>query len=63
MESEIFFAFLSIAQVVHMFVLGPHLILGVREYHAKLVAISDETTGMASIVFQDRIHIETGGGV
>jgi hypothetical protein len=61
--SEVFFAFLSIAEVVQMFVLGPRLILGVREYHAKLVANSDEATGMASIVFQDRIHIETGNGV
>jgi hypothetical protein len=58
-----FFGFLSIAQVVQMFVLGPGLILGVREYHAKLVANSDEATGMASIVFQDRVHISTGGGV
>jgi hypothetical protein len=48
---------------MQMFVLGPHLILGVREYHAKLVVDSDEATGMASIVFQDRIHIETGSGV
>ena len=55
--------FLSIATVVQMFVLGPRLILGVREYHAKLVVNSDEATGMASIVFQDRIHIETGSGV
>jgi hypothetical protein len=62
-ESEIFFGFLSIAQVVQMFVLGPRLILGVREYHAKLVAIPDEATGMTSIVFQDRIRISTGGGV
>jgi hypothetical protein len=62
-ESEIFMNFLTIAQVVQMFVLGPRLILGVREYHAKLMANSDEATGMASIVFQNRIHIETGGGV
>jgi hypothetical protein len=48
---------------MQMFVLGPRLILGVREYHAKLVAIPDEAVGMASIVFQDRIHISTGGGV
>jgi len=46
-----------------MFVLGPRLILGVREYHAKLVAHSDEGTGIASIVFQERIQITTGGGV
>jgi hypothetical protein len=58
-----FSGFLSIALVVQMFVLGPRLILGVREYHAKLVAIFDEATGMASIVFQDRIHISTGGDV
>jgi hypothetical protein len=62
-ESEIFFGSLSIAQVVQMSVLGPRLILGVREYHAKLVAIPDEPTGMASIIFQDRIQISTGGGV
>jgi hypothetical protein len=63
METEMFFGFLSIVQVVQMFVLGPRLILGVREYHAKLVAIPDEAASMASIVFQDRIHISTGGGV
>jgi hypothetical protein len=62
-ESEVFDDFLSVAQVVQMFVLGPRLILGVREYHAKLMANSDEATGMASIVFQDRIQIDTGGGV
>jgi len=62
-EIEIFSNFLAISQVVQMFILGPRLILGVREYHAKLVANSDEVTGMASIVFQDRIHIETGGSV
>jgi hypothetical protein len=63
MESGMFLGFLSIAQVVQMFVLGPRLILGVREHLAKLVANSDEATGMASIVFQDRVHISTGGGV
>jgi hypothetical protein len=62
-ESQIFLGFLSIAQDVQMFVLGPHLILGIREYHAKLVTIPDETSGMASIVFQDHTHISTGGGV
>jgi len=54
---------LVIALVVQTFVLGPRLILGVREYHAKLVANSDDGTGMASIVFQERIHITTGDGV
>jgi len=54
---------LEIITVVQMFVLGPRLILGVREYHARLVAHADEGTGIASIVFQERIQITTGGGV
>jgi hypothetical protein len=62
-SSDVFGGFLEIMQVVQMFVLGPRLILGVREYHARLVAHSDEGIGMASIVFQERIQITTGGGV
>jgi hypothetical protein len=46
-----------------MFVLGPRLILGLREYHAKLVVNSDEGTDMTSVAFQERVHITTGGGV
>ncbi|KAG1865455.1 hypothetical protein DFJ58DRAFT_864495 [Suillus subalutaceus] len=53
----------QILQVVQMVVLGPRLILGVREYHAKLVADSDAATGMTSIAFQERVHISTGNGV
>jgi hypothetical protein len=62
-ESQIFLDLLSISQDVQMFVLGPRLILGIREYHAKLVTDSDEATDMTSFVAQDRIHISTGGGV
>ncbi|KAG1798171.1 uncharacterized protein HD556DRAFT_1525730 [Suillus plorans] len=54
---------LQILEVVQMFVLGPRLILGVREYHAKLVADSDVATGMTSIAFQERVEISTGSGV
>ena len=46
-----------------MFVLGPRLILSLREYHAKLVTDSDEGTAMTSIAFQERVHISTGDGV
>ncbi|KAG2750765.1 hypothetical protein P692DRAFT_20831664, partial [Suillus brevipes Sb2] len=46
---------------VQVFVLGPRLILGVREYHAKLVADSDAETNMDSIVFQEHVHISTSG--
>jgi len=63
MADEAYAGVLQIIQVVQMFVLGPRLILGVREYHARLVAHSDEGIGMASIVFQERIQITTGGGV
>ncbi|KAG2341281.1 hypothetical protein BDR05DRAFT_466077 [Suillus weaverae] len=48
---------------VQMFVLGPRLILSVREYHAKLVAGSDAETSMTSIVFQERVHVPTGSTV
>jgi hypothetical protein len=53
----------QIFPVVQMFVLGPRLILGVREYHAELVANSNATTSMTSIAFQERVHISTGNGV
>jgi hypothetical protein len=46
-----------------MFVLGPRLILGIREYHANLVANSDEGTGMSTIAFQERGQVSTGSGV
>jgi hypothetical protein len=59
----IFSGFISTTQTVQMFILGPRLILGVREFNAKLVANSDEATAMTSIAFQDRVHISTGDGV
>ncbi|KAG1778948.1 hypothetical protein EV702DRAFT_1043931 [Suillus placidus] len=54
---------LQIFLSVQMFVLGPRLILSVREYHAKLVAGSDAETSMNSIVFQERVHVPTGSTV
>jgi hypothetical protein len=61
--SGIFNGIFEFARGVQMFILGPRLILGVREYHANLVANSDEGTGTGSIVFQERAHISTGSGV
>jgi len=61
--SVIYIAIFQISQVVQMFVLGPRLILGVREYHAKLVANSDAASGMTSIAFQERIQISTSNDV
>jgi len=62
-ETEFYYGFLQILMVIQSFVLGPRLILGIREYHAKLVADSDAATGMTSIAFQERVHISTGNGV
>jgi hypothetical protein len=56
--------FIQIVTVVQSFVLGPRVILDIREYHAKLVADSDAAaSGMTSIAFQERVHISTGSGV
>jgi hypothetical protein len=63
LRTDIFLGFLPITQVVQLFIMGPRLILGVREFNAKLVANSDEATAMTSIAFQDRVHIQTGDGV
>ncbi|KAG2107484.1 uncharacterized protein F5147DRAFT_774313 [Suillus discolor] len=62
LEDQTLYGLFQILEVV-MFVLGPRLILGIREYNAKLVADSDAATGMTSIVFQERVHISTGSSV
>ncbi|KAG2095456.1 uncharacterized protein F5147DRAFT_400925 [Suillus discolor] len=54
---------LQMLLVVQMFVLGPRLILSVRQCHAKLVAGSDPETSMNSIVFQKRVHVSTSSTV
>ncbi|KAG2369331.1 hypothetical protein BDR07DRAFT_1604639 [Suillus spraguei] len=54
---------LQISMGVQMFVLGPRLILSIREYHTKLVANSDAETSMNSIVFQERVHVSTSSTV
>ncbi|KAG2361400.1 hypothetical protein BDR07DRAFT_1409632 [Suillus spraguei] len=63
MKAYIYSDSLQILQVVQMFVLGPRLILGIREYHARLVVNSDTATGMTSIAFQERVHIPTTSSV
>ncbi|KAG2087370.1 uncharacterized protein F5147DRAFT_841443 [Suillus discolor] len=54
---------LRVLSVVQMFVLGPRLILGVREFNAKLVASSDAGTTMDLIVFQEHVHVSTSSTV
>ncbi|KAG2061106.1 hypothetical protein BDR06DRAFT_1002287 [Suillus hirtellus] len=58
----ILYVALSVLTIVQMFVLGPRLILSIREHHAKLVAYSDAETSMNSIVFQE-VHVSTSSTV
>ncbi|KAG2360802.1 hypothetical protein BDR07DRAFT_1610556 [Suillus spraguei] len=61
--AQILGGILQIFSGIQMFVLGPRLILSVREYHAKLVANSDAETSIRSIVFQERVHVSTSSTV
>jgi len=69
MGTKICNTILQVISFVQMFVLGPRLILSIREYHAKLVANSESATGMTlpTIAFQERTHITrltiSSGGV
>ncbi|KAG1844815.1 hypothetical protein DFJ58DRAFT_801933 [Suillus subalutaceus] len=63
LDAQIYEGFAEIFELVGLFVLGPRLILGVREYHAELVAHSDTATAMTSIAFQERIHVSTSSSV
>ncbi|KAG1885382.1 hypothetical protein F4604DRAFT_1951634 [Suillus subluteus] len=63
MRNAIYSAVYSIAQMLQMFVLGPRLILSIREHHAKVVARADGGTGMTSIAFQAGGDALTGGDV
>ncbi|KAG2034005.1 hypothetical protein BDR03DRAFT_966291 [Suillus americanus] len=50
----------SITHILQMFVLGPRLILSIREYHTKLMARADRGTMMTSIAFQAGGDVLTG---
>ncbi|KAG2355017.1 hypothetical protein BDR07DRAFT_220023 [Suillus spraguei] len=56
---------LQVFYSVQMFVLGPRLILSVREYNAKLAndSESDAEISMNSVVFQRRVHVSTSSTV
>lgn len=46
-----------------MFVLGPRLVLSVRQYHAELAAEFDEGTNMTANAFQEHGHLLLSSGV
>ncbi|OAX32960.1 hypothetical protein K503DRAFT_565980 [Rhizopogon vinicolor AM-OR11-026] len=54
------YSVIQIVSVVQMFMLGPRLILGLRQYHAKLVADSHSGTGMTTLAFQEHTYVMTG---
>lgn len=63
--AQVYYGVLLFVFPVQMFVLGPHLILGIREYHAKRVDNSKAGTNFTTIHFQERLHMSTinGSGV
>ncbi|KAG2149122.1 uncharacterized protein EDB93DRAFT_362038 [Suillus bovinus] len=56
MKRHIYVGFLQIFSLAGKFVLGPRLIIGVREYHARLVTDSDAATSVTSIVFEKHVY-------
>ncbi|KAG1744096.1 uncharacterized protein EDB91DRAFT_1080901 [Suillus paluster] len=59
MENQVYNGLLQIFLLVQMFVLGPRLIISVREYHAKVKADSGAGTSTTGIAFQGRVHVST----
>ncbi|KAG2339453.1 hypothetical protein BDR05DRAFT_968045 [Suillus weaverae] len=63
LEYRLYYGVSQIFLFAQLFVLGPRLILCVREYHAELMADSDSVIGMTSIAFQERVHLSTSSSV
>jgi hypothetical protein len=61
--SAVYVGICLIAQMLQTFVLGPRLILSIREYNAKLVTGTHCRTDMTSIAFQAGGNALTGGDV
>ncbi|OAX39356.1 hypothetical protein K503DRAFT_95316 [Rhizopogon vinicolor AM-OR11-026] len=61
--AKIYAGILTITMPMQMFVLGPRLILSIREYHAKDVGNSGEGAGMCTMVFQEGAHVFIDDGV
>jgi hypothetical protein len=60
--AQIYYGVILFVCPVQIFVLGPHLILSIREYHAELVDNSEAGTVFTTICFQERIHVSTVNG-
>ena len=56
-EYLIWYGVFRIVTNLQMFVLGPRLILSIRQYHAKVVANHDEGSRMTTMLFQERATV------
>ncbi|KAG2356181.1 hypothetical protein BDR07DRAFT_1423985 [Suillus spraguei] len=63
LSTHIYIGIVQICLLVQYFVLGPRLILSVREYHAGLVIESDTASAMPSIAFQEHVYVATCSSV
>ncbi|KAG2122795.1 hypothetical protein DEU56DRAFT_917688 [Suillus clintonianus] len=61
--ADVYAGLLEFASIAQMFVLGPRLILSIREYDAKLVADSDTGIDMPPMVFQEGSDVSSGDDV
>ncbi|KAG2042029.1 hypothetical protein BDR03DRAFT_620144 [Suillus americanus] len=63
MGAQIYNGIIMFVLPVQQFVLGPRLILSVREYYAQLVDNSDAGTGITTIAFQEGALVSTSSSV
>ncbi|KAG1738361.1 uncharacterized protein EDB91DRAFT_1337037 [Suillus paluster] len=57
-RAQLYVGLIQISSVLQMFVLGPRLVLSIREYHAKTMGNSDIGTDISTISFQ-AVHTST----
>jgi hypothetical protein len=58
-DTGVYYGVLQVLLFVQMFVLGPRLILGVREHDAKIAVSSDSGPSFTTIIFQEREFVST----
>jgi len=61
--TELYSGIVEISLLAQMFIMGPRLLLSVREYNANLVADSETGTNLTTIIFQEGIPVSTDDGV
>ncbi|KAG2090377.1 uncharacterized protein F5147DRAFT_724770 [Suillus discolor] len=61
--TELYYAISLVSAVLQMFLLGPRLVLSVREHGTRLVDDSDGATAMTTVAFQECTVASTDSGV